>query len=177
MLPRFDAVMPPELTRLRRPVSAYLRENVSYTFANFNDQATFANLRAQVGIDRIMFSADYPFGSMAEGREFLDALPIGPQDREKIAHQSAEKLLRMLPAKASPPSARHRRHPHGIAAIRTVSPSSTQGRTGAHTRKGSNRCGGEARSACDVRLASRRRSAPAWPDSRRGAAGCGPRGA
>jgi uncharacterized protein len=79
MLPRFDAVLPSQLTRLRRQVSAYLRENVSYTFANFNDQATFANLLAQVGIDRIMFSADYPFGSMAEGREFLDALPISQQ--------------------------------------------------------------------------------------------------
>ena len=93
MLPRFDTVLPPGLTRLRRPVSAYLRENVSYTFADFNDQATFANLLAQVGIDRIMFSADYPFGSMAEGREFLDALPIGrsdpgedrPQERRETA--------------------------------------------------------------------------------------------
>jgi predicted TIM-barrel fold metal-dependent hydrolase len=93
MLPRFDTVLPPQLTHLRRPVSAYLRENVSYTFANFNDQATFANLLAQVGIDRIMFSADYPFGSMAEGREFLDALPISAREREQIAYQNAEKLL------------------------------------------------------------------------------------
>lgn len=93
MLPRFDSVLPPPLTRLRRPVSAYLRENVSYTFANFNDQATFANLRAQVGIDRIMFSADYPFGSMAEGRQFLDALPLSAGERDQIACQNAEKLL------------------------------------------------------------------------------------
>jgi len=95
MLPRFDAVLPPQLTHLRRQVSAYLRENVSYTFANFNDQATFANLLAQVGIHRILFSTDYPFGSMAEGREFLDALPISQHDREQIAHKSTEKLLRM----------------------------------------------------------------------------------
>jgi predicted TIM-barrel fold metal-dependent hydrolase len=32
---------------------------------------------------------------MAEGREFLDTLPISQHDREKIAHTSAEKLLRM----------------------------------------------------------------------------------
>jgi hypothetical protein len=62
---------------------------LSRTFANFNDQATFANLLAQVGIDRIMFFADDPFGSMAEGLEFLDALPISADDRKLIAHKSA----------------------------------------------------------------------------------------
>ena len=50
MLPRFDATLKPELTGLRHPVSKYLRENLTYTFANFNEGATFANLIAQVGI-------------------------------------------------------------------------------------------------------------------------------
>jgi predicted TIM-barrel fold metal-dependent hydrolase len=42
-----------------------------------------------------MFSADHPFGSMMEARLFLDALPISPADRERIAHGNAERLFKM----------------------------------------------------------------------------------
>ncbi|OBH64804.1 amidohydrolase family protein, partial [Mycobacterium mantenii] len=93
MLPRFDATLKPELTGLQRPVSSYLRENFHYTFANFNDPATYANLVAQVGIDRVAFSADYPFGSMVAARAFLDGLPLTDDERADISHRNAEKLL------------------------------------------------------------------------------------
>ncbi|OBA75448.1 amidohydrolase [Mycobacterium sp. 1554424.7] len=93
MLPRFDATLKPELTGLRHPVSTYLRRNLNYTFANFNDEATYANLVAQVGIDRVCFSADYPFGSMRAARDFFDGLPLGDDDRALISHRNAERLL------------------------------------------------------------------------------------
>jgi uncharacterized protein len=93
MLPRFDATLTPELTGLRHPVSAYLRQNVHYTFANFNDVATYANLVAQVGVGRVCFSADYPFGSMRAARAFLDKLPLSDDDRASISHRNAERLL------------------------------------------------------------------------------------
>jgi uncharacterized protein len=93
MLPRFDATLEPELTGLRHPVSTYLRQNLNYTFANFNDEATYANLIAQVGIGRVCFSADYPFGSMRAARAFLDGLPLGDDDRALISHRNAERLL------------------------------------------------------------------------------------
>jgi predicted TIM-barrel fold metal-dependent hydrolase len=93
MLPRFDATLKPELTGLRHPVSTYLRENVHYTFANFNDEATFANLVAQVGVGRVAFSTDYPFGSMKAARAFLDNLRLTRDDRDSISHRNAENLL------------------------------------------------------------------------------------
>jgi uncharacterized protein len=93
MLPRFDATLKPELTGLRHPVSSYLRQNFHYTFANFNDVPTYANLVAQVGIDRVAFSADYPFGSMKAARAFLDNLPLTHDERASISHRNAEKLL------------------------------------------------------------------------------------
>jgi hypothetical protein len=40
---RFD-VMPVELTQLKRPVSAYLRDNLHYTIAGFNFPPTFLDL-------------------------------------------------------------------------------------------------------------------------------------
>jgi uncharacterized protein len=93
MLPRLNRNLPTELTKLERPFAAYLRENVHYTFGGFNFTATFLNLLLEVGVDRIMFSVDHPYGSMAEARAFLQQLPVSEADRERIAHGNAEKLL------------------------------------------------------------------------------------
>ena len=94
MLQRLD-VMPAAMTKLSRPISSYLRENIHYTFSGFNYTPTFLDLLLQVGVDRIMFSADHPYSSMAQARAFLDRLPVSPADRERIAHGNAERLLRL----------------------------------------------------------------------------------
>jgi uncharacterized protein len=47
----------------------------------------------QVGVDRIMFSTDHPYASMAEARAFLDKLPVSSADQAKIAHGNAEGLF------------------------------------------------------------------------------------
>jgi uncharacterized protein len=92
MLQRVD-VMAPAITKLKRPISAYLRENVHYTFSGFNFLPTFLELLLQVGVDRIMFSTDHPYQSMAEGRAFLDRLPVSDGDRRRIAHGNAQRLF------------------------------------------------------------------------------------
>ncbi len=92
MLQRLD-VMPMAMTRLKRPMSAYLIENVHYTFSGFNFTPTFLDLLLHAGVERIMFSADYPYSSMAQARAFLDQLPVSPADRARIAHGNAETLL------------------------------------------------------------------------------------
>ncbi len=95
MLPRLDHTLPEQLTKLKRPIGAYLRENVNYTFSGFNYLPPYLDLMLEVGVERILFSADYPFASMAEARGFLERLPVSPADRERIAHGNAERLLRM----------------------------------------------------------------------------------
>ncbi len=95
MLPRLDLALPTQVTKLDRPIGAYLRENLHYTFSGFNYTPTFLDLLLQVGVDRIMFSADYPYASMAQARTFLDQLPVSPADKERIAHGNAERLLRL----------------------------------------------------------------------------------
>jgi len=92
-LPRLELALPREMTGLDRPVGDYLRENVHYTFGGFNWTQAFLDLLLQVGAERIMFSTDYPYASMGEARAFLDRLPVGPADREKISHANAERLL------------------------------------------------------------------------------------
>ncbi|HVB86139.1 MAG TPA: amidohydrolase family protein [Candidatus Dormibacteraeota bacterium] len=92
MLPRFQ-VLSTDITKLRLPVAAYLRENIHYTFSGFNFTATFLDLLLEVGVDRIMFSADYPYASMERARSFLEQLPVSATDRERIAHTNAERLF------------------------------------------------------------------------------------
>ena len=67
---------------------------VSKSAASFNFPATFQNLLQEVGVGRIMFSVDYPYGSMAEARAFLAQLPVSDADKERIAHGNAEQLFR-----------------------------------------------------------------------------------
>ena len=94
MIERVDA-MPQAMTKLRKPVSAYLRENVHYTFSGFNFLPVFMNLLLEVGVERIMFSADYPYQSMAQARAFLEQIPVSAADKERIAHRNAERLFRL----------------------------------------------------------------------------------
>ena len=92
MFQRLD-VMTPAMTKLKRPITSYLRENVYYTVSGFNFPATFLNLLLEVGVGRIMFSADHPYQSMEKAKAFLEQLPVSAADRERIAHGNAEKLF------------------------------------------------------------------------------------
>jgi predicted TIM-barrel fold metal-dependent hydrolase len=93
MLPRLNKALPVQMTNLERPLADYLRQNVHYTFGGFNFMPTFLNLLLEVGVDRIIFSADYPYCSMDESRSFLEHLPVSEADRARIAHGNAERLL------------------------------------------------------------------------------------
>jgi predicted TIM-barrel fold metal-dependent hydrolase len=84
------------MTSLNHPISFYLRHNVHYTFGGFNFTSTFLDLLLELGVDRIMFSADHPYSSMAQARAFLDRLPVSDADKERIAHGNAERLLRLI---------------------------------------------------------------------------------
>jgi uncharacterized protein len=92
MFQRLDN-MTPAMTKLQKPITSYLRENVHYTFSGFNFPATFLDLLLEVGVGRIMFSADHPYQSMAAAKAFLEQIPVSAADRERIAHGNAEKLF------------------------------------------------------------------------------------
>ena len=95
MFQRFD-IIPMHVTKLKRPIMDYLKQNVHYTFSGFNFGPTFLDLLLELGgVDRIMFSADYPYQSMPQARAFLEQIPVSAADREKIAHLNAERLLRI----------------------------------------------------------------------------------
>jgi predicted TIM-barrel fold metal-dependent hydrolase len=80
---------------LRRSVRQTILDQVWITTSGFFTMVPFMAALMSFGVDRIMFSVDYPFASNARARAFLDALPVSPADRAKIAHGSADRLLRL----------------------------------------------------------------------------------
>jgi uncharacterized protein len=53
----------------------------------------FDHMANTIGIDRVLFTADYPYGDMKAARQYFDQMPINVNDKEKIAHLNAERLL------------------------------------------------------------------------------------
>ena len=48
-----------------------------------------------MGVERIMFSVDWPFMPNGPGRQWLDAAPVAEQDRALIFGGNARKLLKL----------------------------------------------------------------------------------
>jgi uncharacterized protein len=96
MLDRIDETTAAEAkTRLQRSVRQTILDQVWITTSGFFTMVPFMAALMTFGADRILFSVDYPFASNARGRAFLDALPVSPDDRAKIAHGNADRLLRL----------------------------------------------------------------------------------
>jgi hypothetical protein len=95
MLARVDQMLPPSVTGLAEPPSGYFLRHVWVTTSGMFSLPPVLCAIAVLGVDRVLFSVDYPFGAHAAGRAMLDALPVGPADKAKIAGLNAERLLRL----------------------------------------------------------------------------------
>lgn len=49
----------------------------------------------EMGVDRVMFSVDWPYDSNVLGVKWLNEAPVGPSDRRKIFGENARSLLRL----------------------------------------------------------------------------------
>jgi predicted TIM-barrel fold metal-dependent hydrolase len=97
MLDRLEETTAAEAQRLLdRSLRQTLVDQVWITTSGFFTMVPFMAALMTFGADRIMFSVDYPFASNARARAFLDALPVSPVDRAKIAHGNADRLLRFV---------------------------------------------------------------------------------
>jgi predicted TIM-barrel fold metal-dependent hydrolase len=80
---------------MRNTVGYYLRENVFITSSGVFDQPVFDCARAMLGLDNLMFSVDHPFQDNFGAMEFLEQCDLSPEDKERFAHRTAEKLLKL----------------------------------------------------------------------------------
>ncbi len=80
---------------MQRSVYHYMRENVFITTSGVFDQAALQCAVAELGIDNILFSVDEPMRDNFEGVEFLSKAQLSREDKEKLAHGNAERVLRL----------------------------------------------------------------------------------
>jgi hypothetical protein len=93
MLARIDEVFANDVEQLKRPISRAILDQVWLTTSGIFTEPPFLAALLTFGIDRIMFSVDYPYAPNAHGRSFLDRLSIAPDDKAKLAHRNADALL------------------------------------------------------------------------------------
>jgi len=95
MLARADEVFALDIAHLERPVGRAVLDQVWLTTSGIFSEPPFLAALLTFGIDRIMFSVDYPYAPNAKGRAFLDRLALAPADLAKLAHGNADRLLKL----------------------------------------------------------------------------------
>jgi 2,3-dihydroxybenzoate decarboxylase len=90
---RNDWMKAPHKYAAKKWVADYFRNNfVLTTSGNFSDSALHQSI-AEIGIDRVLWSADYPFEDIGEAAKWMDETPMSEKDREKIARTNAVRLF------------------------------------------------------------------------------------
>lgn len=95
MLARADEVFALDIEHLKRPISRTILDQVWLTTSGIFSEPPFLAAQLTFGIDRIMFSVDYPYAPNANGRAFLDRLSLAPADMAKLTHRNADTLLKL----------------------------------------------------------------------------------
>jgi predicted TIM-barrel fold metal-dependent hydrolase len=81
---------------LEQPVEDYFHRHFWVTTSGYFTLPPFRCAQEVVGLDRLLFSIDYPYSSNERGRAFLDSLPLSGDEREAFAHGNADHLLGLV---------------------------------------------------------------------------------
>jgi predicted TIM-barrel fold metal-dependent hydrolase len=95
MLARCEHQFRNDLSFLSRPLAKTITDQVYVTSAGFFTNPPFMAALETFGIDRLMFSVDYPYASNADGRAFLSNVPLSGDDLARFAHGNADTLLKL----------------------------------------------------------------------------------
>jgi 2,3-dihydroxybenzoate decarboxylase len=79
--------------RLQRLPSEYLRRNFHVTTSGNFCPPAFACTLEVMGVDRVMFSVDYPMDDNQAGAEFLSSYPMDDAMRRKVSSENAIQLF------------------------------------------------------------------------------------
>jgi len=70
-------------------------EHFWITTSGFFSDPALVCCMMEMGIDRILFSVDYPFMENPPGAEWIKTLPLSREDQEKLLNGNARKLLKL----------------------------------------------------------------------------------
>jgi 2,3-dihydroxybenzoate decarboxylase len=85
----------PRQCAARRDVTDYFRANFYVTTSGHLSTPALLHALSEIGADRIMFSADYPFEDLLEAARWFDGAAIDEADRVRIGRTNATRLLKL----------------------------------------------------------------------------------
>jgi len=80
----------------RKTFTEYLRSNFYVTTSGNFHTNTLKSAIAEIGVDRVLFSVDYPFEECADAASWFDTCEIPESDRVKIGRENAARLFNLL---------------------------------------------------------------------------------
>jgi uncharacterized protein len=93
MLQRIDDNLPRGVTGLDRLPSEYILGHVVITTSGLFSVPPLRCALDVFGIERVLFSIDWPYAPNDEGRRLLEEAPLSPDDLDLFAHGNAERVL------------------------------------------------------------------------------------
>lgn len=84
--------------RLNKPFIDYVRQNLYVTASGMFSHSYLQRSIDIIGADRILFSADYPYQYRPgrDARNFLEAIELSEEDKEKFAFRNWERLIKKI---------------------------------------------------------------------------------
>jgi predicted TIM-barrel fold metal-dependent hydrolase len=73
----------------------YFCEHFYVTTSGFFSNPALLCTVMEMGIDRVMFSVDYPFVENTLGTKWIDTIPLCAEDKEKLLNGNVKRLLKM----------------------------------------------------------------------------------
>ena len=99
MLARIDEVLrgrtslDPATVRTELSIPEYFQRNFHITTSGLFTDPPLRCAIDVLGVDKVLFSVDHPFSDGARARQWIERAAISVQEREKITHRNAERLL------------------------------------------------------------------------------------
>lgn len=87
--------MPAAFLGIQNEVSYYLKNNMYVTPSGIWTPECLEFCVKRLGVERIMFSIDYPFANPEGQEKILEHPMLSLEERELIAHGNAERLLKL----------------------------------------------------------------------------------
>jgi predicted TIM-barrel fold metal-dependent hydrolase len=92
-LARSTAVFSGVAKKPERSLLETLRDQLHITTSGYFTRPPFECARQVLGLERILYSVDYPFSPNTKGQEFLATLDLTAPEMEALTHGTAEQLL------------------------------------------------------------------------------------
>jgi len=81
--------------KLKRKPSDYMRGNIVVTTSGMNFTPPLLMTIQTLGIDNILFAADYPFEDVRASVKAIDDAPIAFSDKRKIFSENAKRVFKL----------------------------------------------------------------------------------